>query len=127
MVFDEHDGIRLLDEVLAFLGDFQDTIVLDVLDEQFVDQGLTDDGSPELFVVFVACTEEFVVFLLCGFDVARQLTSQQLSDVLGLEELLSVIDGFDDEFESSLPSNFSLGERQLSHEPQFSLLYSSPK
>ena len=110
VVFDQHNAVRLLDEVLAFLGDFQDAVVLNVFRQQFVDQSLTDDGGPILVVMFVASTEELVVFLLDGLDVASELAGQQLGDVFGLEELFGVFHGFQDKLKVFLAVEFLLGE-----------------
>ena len=59
--------------------------------------------------MLVAGTEELVVFLLGGLDVASELASQQLGNVFGLEELFGLFHGFKDELEVFLAVEFLLG------------------
>ena len=98
MVLHQHDGIRLFDEVPTFLGDLQNTIVFDILAQQLMHQGLTDDGGPILLIMITASAKEFVILLLGCFDVTCQFTDEQFSNMFGLKELLGVHYSFKNQF-----------------------------
>ena len=88
VVLDHHERCRLLDELLACLGEFEGAVGFDFLVDVAIEAGLDEDGIPHGVLDVSTCTEllEFVEVVVLGVAVAA--AHEDVDDVLGLEGLL---------------------------------------
>ena len=99
VVFDNHERLWILDELLASRCQFQQTVVLDILFQVSCQHSLTDNGVPQFFLIFLTGTKQFMILVFVGQYLLRLAASHKVYHIVSTEVLFQRMNGiqYDDQ------------------------------